>query len=202
MQAVQEAPPPRNMGELKSFIGLLTYKSKFLRNLSTLLAPLYKLLKRHVLWRWTKEQDRAFKKSKELLLSSQVLVHFDPKLPIRLACDASDYGIGAVMSHVMPDGSEKPVGIFSRTLTKTKQKYSQIEKEALACVVEVTRFHSYLWGDHFVLQTDHKPLLTLFNENKFPSKQRITYNVGPGSWYPMSTPLNGEPLVNMPMLMH
>lgn len=166
VQAVQEAPPPRNVGELKSFIGLLTYYSKFLRNLSTLLAPLYKLLKRHVSWRLTKEQDRAFKKSKELLLSSQVLVHFDPKLPIRLACDASDYGIGAVMSHVMPDGSEKPVGFFSRTLTKTERKYSQIEKEALACVVGVTRFHSYLWGHHFVLQIDHKPLLTLFNKNK------------------------------------
>ena len=166
VQAVQEAPPPRNVGELKSFIGLLMYYSKLLLNLSTLLAPLYKLLKRHVSWRWTKKQNMAFKKSKELLLSSQVLVHFDPKLLIRLACDESDYGIGAVMSHVMPDGSEKPVWFFSRPLTKTVRKYSQIEKEELACVVGVTRFHSYLWDHHFVLKTDHKPLLTLFSENK------------------------------------
>ena len=77
------------------------------------------------------------------------------------------------MSHVMPDGSEKPVRFFSRTLTKTEQKYSQIEKEALACVVGVTRFHSYLWGHHFVLQTDHKPLLTLFNENKQIPQQAV-----------------------------
>ena len=88
-------------------------------------------------------QTQAFVKSKELILSSQVLVHFDPTLKIRLACDTSDYGIGAVLSHVMPDGAEKPVGFFSRSLTATERKYSQIE-EALACVVGVTRFHSYL----------------------------------------------------------
>ena len=106
------------------------------------------------------------KKSKELLLSSQVFTHFDPKMEIRLACDASDYGIGAVLSHVTADGAEKPVGFFSRTLSDTERKYSQIEKEALSCVVGVTRFHSYLWGHTFTLQTDHKPLLTLFNESK------------------------------------
>ena len=79
--------------------------------------------------------------AKELIVSSQVLVHFDPKLRIRLACDASDYGIGTVLSHVMPDGSEKPVGFVSWSLTASERKYSQIEKEALACVVGVTHFH-------------------------------------------------------------
>jgi len=107
-----------------------------------------------------------FAESKKLLLSSQVLVHFDPTLEIQLACDASDYGLGAVLSHRMPDGSEKPIGFVSRTLSEAEKKYSQIEKEALACMVGVTRFHSYLWGHHFILQTDHKSLLSLFNEKK------------------------------------
>lgn len=71
-------------------------------------------------------------------MSSQVLVHFDPKFEIRLACDASDYGIGAVLSHRFPDGSEKPVAFMSRTLNEAEKKYSQIEKEGLACVVGVT----------------------------------------------------------------
>ena len=133
--------------------------------------PLYKLLKHSEPWSWTTEQHKAFTQSKELLLSSQVLVHFDPKLEIRLACDASDYGIGAVLSHGMLDGTEKPVGFFSRTLLNTEKKYSQIEKEALACVAGVTRFHSYLWGHHFTLQTDHKPLFTLFNENRLIPRQ-------------------------------
>ncbi len=115
---------------------------KFLRNLSTVLAPLYELLKHKEAWHWVREQNEAFQRSKELLLSSQVLVHFDPKLEIQVACDASDYGIGAVLSHTMPDGSEKPVGFMSRTLNGTERKYSQIEKEALG----VTRFHSFLCG--------------------------------------------------------
>ena len=160
VQAIQDAPQPINVAQLKSYLGLLSYYSKFLRNLSTTMAPLYKLLKHDEPWKWTEEQGQAFKQSKELILSSKVLVHFDPKLPIRLACDASDYGISAVLSHGMP------VRFFSRSLTPTEKKYSQIEKEGLACVMGVTRFHSYLWGHHFTLQTDHKPLLTLFNENK------------------------------------
>ena len=66
----------------------------------------------------------------------------------------------------MPDGTEKPVGFVSRTLTEMEKKYSQIEKEGLACVFGVRKFDAYLFGRHFTLQTDHKPLMTLFNETK------------------------------------
>ena len=171
VRAVQEAPEPRNVSELKSYIGLLSYYSKILPNLSTVLAPLYQLLRKDQPWMWKQPQVRAFKESKDLLLSSQVLVHFDPNLEICLACDASDYGIGAVLSHRMSNGSEEPIGFVSRTLSEAEKKYSQIEKEALACVVGVQMFRSYLWGHHFILQTDHKPLLTLFNENKLIPQQ-------------------------------
>ena len=157
--------------ELKSYLGLLTYYSRFLPNLSLEPAPLYKLLKHNESWHWTSQQKKAFERSKELLLSSQLLVHFDPNLEIHLACDASSYGIRAVLSHKMPNGSEKPVGFVCRTLTDAEKKYSQIEKEGLACVYGVTRFHSYLFGHCFKLQTDHKPLLTLFNERKAVSPQ-------------------------------
>lgn len=115
------------------------------------------------MWQWTDDQEKSFRESKQLLLSSQLL---DPTLKIRLACDASAYGIGAVLSHEMPDGSEKPIGFVSRTLSVAERKYSQIEKEGLACVFGVKRFHAYLFGHHFKLQTDHRPLMTLFNENK------------------------------------
>ena len=117
VKAIQDAPQPRNVTELKSYLGLLTYYSRFLPNLSNTLAPLYKLLKRTVQWRWIEQQEKAFTESKKLLLSSQLLVHFDPTLEIQLACDASAYGIGAVLSHKMPDGSEKPVGFVFRTLS-------------------------------------------------------------------------------------
>ena len=106
------------------------------------------------------------KRSKELLLSSTVVVHFKMELPIVLACNASAYRVGAVLAHKMPDGSERPVGFASRTLSKTEKGYSQIEKEGLSCVFGVARFHAYLMGRHFTLITDHKPLLCLLNEHK------------------------------------
>ena len=108
----------------------------------------------------------AFEASKELLTSAPLLVHFNPELELTLACDASAYGIGAVLSHKMPDGSEKPIGFASRSLSETEKKYPQIEKEGLACVFGVKKFHPYLYGHHFNLITDHKPLLTLFNESR------------------------------------
>ena len=97
-----------------------------------------------------------------LLLSSQVLVHFNPQQKIILACDASAYGIEAVLSHK----TEKPIGFASRTSTDAEQKYSQVEKEGLACVFGVTRFHAYLFSHHFTLITDNKAIMTLFDSNK------------------------------------
>ena len=144
---------------------------KFLPNLSTVLAPLYSLLKRDVRWRWTAKEERAFQASKDLLTSSQLLVHFDEKLPLILACDASAYGVGAVLAHRLQDGSEKPIAYASRTLTNAERNYSQLEKEGLACVFGVKRFHVYLLGHPFELMTDHKPLLALMGEWKASSQQ-------------------------------
>ena len=84
---------------------------------------------------WESQQEDAFSKAKELLISSQVLVHFDLKLDLILACDASSYEIGAVLAHRMTDGTEKPIVFVSRTLTESEQRYAQIEREGLACVL-------------------------------------------------------------------
>ena len=171
VKAIQDAPRPKNVAELKSYLGLLTYYGKFMPSLSTHLAPLYHLLKSNVKWKWSADQERAFLKSKELLTSSDVLVHFDPSLPIVLACDASQYGIGAVLAHKMPDGSERPVAFVSRTLNDAEKNYAQLEREGLALIFGVKRFYSYLFGYPFTLITDHKPLLGLLSECKSTSPQ-------------------------------
>ena len=75
------------------------------------------------------------------MVSSRLLVHFDPNLSITLACDASNYGIGAVLAHTLPDGSEKPIAYASRTLNPAEKNYSQLEKEGLACVFGVKKFY-------------------------------------------------------------
>ncbi len=139
--------------------------------MAAVLAPLYNLLRKDVRWKWSEPESEAFLASKKLLTSSDLLVHFNPELDLLLMCDASSYGIGAVLSHRMPDGSERPIGYASRSLSKSQHNYSQIEKEALALVFGVQRFHSYLLGHHFELVTDHQLLLSLLHEHKATSSQ-------------------------------
>ena len=95
-----------------------------------------------------------------------MLAHYNPKYPLRLAADASSYGLGAVISHVFPSGVERPIAYASRTLTASERNYSQLEKEALSLVFAVRKFHQYLYGRHFTLYTDHKPLTTILGPKK------------------------------------
>jgi len=137
VRAVKEAPAPNNLAELRSFLGLINYYAKFLPQLSTVLAPLYSLLKKGTPWSWKSSHSKTFQKAKELLQQAPVLIHFDGSREIILACDASPYGVGAVISHQMEDGSERPITYASSSLSSAEKKYSQLEKEALAIIFEI-----------------------------------------------------------------
>ena len=166
LQAILQAPAPKNVQELRSFLGLLNYYGKFIPNLAALLQPLNSLLRHDQRWKWSPECHKAFQQAKQELSSSRVLVHYDPSLPITLAGDASAYGIGAVISHRMPDSSERPIAFASRTLSKSECNYAQLEKEALSLIFSVKKFHQYLYGRKFTLINDHKPLTTILGPKK------------------------------------
>ncbi|XP_064469712.1 uncharacterized protein LOC135384441 [Ornithodoros turicata] len=112
VEAVTKAPPPTNVKTLQSYLGLVNYYRKFLPDLSTVLHPLNKLLGANAPWTWGTEQRLAFQKSKDLLTSARVLAHFDPKKPLVLVCDASPYGVGAVLAYRELSGPLKGHYIF------------------------------------------------------------------------------------------
>ena len=165
LAAIVQAPAPTNIRELRSFLGLLNYYGKFIPNLASLLHPLNTLLHRDCPWKWSEECKTAFRQAKEKLISSSVLVHYDPSLPIRVGADASAYGVGAVLSHQV-EGGERPIAVASRTLTATERNYAQVEKEALALIFAVKKFHLYLYGREFTLVTDHQPLIVILGPKK------------------------------------
>ena len=165
-KAILQAPAPKNTTELRAFLGLINYYGKFLPNLSMVLTPLHKLLRSNTRWSWKTEQSRAFEDAKNLLRSPRVLIHYDSSRPLVLSCDASPYGVGAVLSHVMEDNTERPIAFASRTLAKAETNYAHLEKEALAIIFGIQKFHNYLYGRKFIIHSDHKPLMYILNASK------------------------------------
>ena len=135
-------------------------------DLATVTKPMNILLEKNRKFVWSKECQNAFKKTKTLLTLEPVLTHYNPKLPIRLASDASPHGISGILSHVIPDRTERPIAYASRSLTKTEMKYVQIDREALGIYWAVKKFYPYLYSRTFTLVTDCQPLTSIFIPSK------------------------------------
>lgn len=166
VDSVVNAPAPKNVSEVRSWLGMVNYYGKFIHNLSIKLKPLYDLLQKNHKFYWNRECQKSFNTIKKDIISDNVLIHYSRDMPLRLACDASQNGIGAVLSHILPDGSDRPISFISRVFSKAEKSYSMIHKEALAIYWAVQKFYQYLIGRKFELLSDHKPLLALFGEHK------------------------------------
>ena len=118
----------KDQKELRSLLGMINYYDKFLLGLATKCACLNDLLHKDKKWHRIKNHTKAVEVVKETLSSVDTLTHYDPKLPLTLVCDASPVGVGAVISHVLPDNAEKPIAYASRKLTKAETNYAQIQK--------------------------------------------------------------------------
>lgn len=172
IEAIEKMPTPKNVSEVRAFIGFVNYYWRFIRNLSSILFPLNKLLHKDTRFHWTRECEIAFRQAKTAFQSNEVLAHYDSKLPLVLATDASSYGVSAVLSHVYPDGTERAIQYASCTLTDTQKKYAQIDMEAYSIIFGIKKFYQYLYGSKFTLYNGHRPLVHIFA----PSLQLPVYN--------------------------
>ena len=146
-------PNPTDVKGVQRFIGFVNYLSKFLPGLSDKCEPLRKLTQKDVEWWWSDVHDTAVQEIKRLVTAEPVLRYYDPGKELTLQADASEVGLGAAL---MQDG--QPIAYASRALTDAETRYAQIEKELLAVVYGLEKFHIYTYGRRVTVQSDHKPL--------------------------------------------
>ena len=170
--ALYNARSPRNVNELKSFLGLATFCSRFVPDFSTMTGPLRELLKKNAHFKWSKPQEKAFNDLKNTLTENLSLIFFDLKKSCTVISDASDHGLGAVLLQE-ENSILKPIAFASRSLTDQEKKYATTERECLALVFAVTKFHNYLFGRKFTAIVDHKPLESLISNVNKRSNARI-----------------------------
>ncbi|XP_058828493.1 uncharacterized protein K02A2.6-like [Topomyia yanbarensis] len=166
IEAIKLMPAPMNVSEVRSFLGAINFYGKFVPNMRALRYPLDELLKSEANFNWTTECQTAFDKFKQILSSDLLLTHYNPKLEVIVSADASSVGLGATICHRFPDGSLKVVQHASRALAPAERNYSQPDREGLAIIFAVTKFHRMIFGRRFRLQTDHAPLLRIFGSKK------------------------------------
>ena len=163
---VSDFPTPTNVTELQRFMGMVNQLGKFIPNLQDYTGPLRELLRSDTSWQWEESQRRSFQKVKDLLVSPQALVPYDPNRPTIVAADASNTGIGAVLMQVQDDSKRRPVCYASRSLKDHELRYAVIEKEALAATWACEKFEEYVLGLQFTIETDHKPLVPLLTNKE------------------------------------
>jgi hypothetical protein len=171
-KAITEWQVPKNVNEIRSFIGLCSYYRRFVPGFAVLAEPLTRLLCADVLFQWTAEQQVAFASLKKKLIEAPVLHAFDPQLPIIITTDASGYAIGAVISQV-ENSEERPAAFESRKLSKAEQNYPVFEQELLSIVHAIRTWRCYVEGVNFTVQTDHASLAYLMHQKRLTRRHPL-----------------------------
>lgn len=172
VQAILSLRPPRNLTELKSLLGMITFVGKFIPNLSTLTYHMRGLLVKDEAFLWRDVHTMELENIKRMLGNVKSLGFFDPSDETLLITDASPVGVGAILVQ-KKDGISRAIYCASRSLASHERKYCQTEKECLAIVWAMEKFYIYLYGKRFTLVTDCKPLQYLFNRAQSKPSARI-----------------------------
>jgi predicted aspartyl protease len=167
-KAISEMPEPQDKGDVKRFLGFVSYLRKFIPNLSDEDESLRSLLKSDTAFCWQPHHRASFQRLKDLCSSTPVLAYYDVQKPVQIQCDASSKGLGAVLQQ-----DEKPVAYASRSLSDTETRYAQIEKEMLSIVFATTKFHQYIFGKSISVYNDHKPLEAIFKKPLLSAPMRL-----------------------------
>ena len=162
VRVIEEWRTPMCVRDVRSFLGLVSYYRRFVKGFADIARPLYNLEKKSVRFHWTKQYEEAFRALKRCLMTSPILAYPDHSDGFFLDRDASDFGIGAVLSQVK-DGSEHVIAYASRALKKEENSYCVTRKGLLAVVFFVHYIRPYLYGRHFKIRTDHGLLRWLRN---------------------------------------
>ena len=165
---IQRMKEPQNVAQLQEFLGIATCMSPFIPNLSQQTATLRDLVKKDAEFIWTESHNAAFEATKSLICREVTLAYFDPQADSVIQVDASSRGLGAVLIQ-----HGKPIAFASKSLSDCEQRYANIEREMLAVVFGCERFHMYVYGKSFIIESDHKPLEMINLKNLAAAPQRL-----------------------------
>ena len=165
VQGISDRLKPTNLKQLRSYLGAVNQLNKFTPNLASICYPFRTLLKKDTNWEWNKEHDKAFEQINNKMKTVTILNHFKRDCPLRIICDASKAGLGAVLQQE-ENGEWQRLSFASRFLTELESNYSMNELELLAIVWSVEYFRSYVYGVPFKIISDHKALSTILKGQK------------------------------------
>ena len=168
--ALKKLQGPRDAHEIRQFLGLTGYYRRFVKDYAKTAKPLNDLLRIDRKFKWTSDCQDAFERLRFALITAPILVLPDMEQPFALQTDASDVGVGAVLTQRDSKGDEHVVAYYSRTLGDAETRYSTFEKEALAALLALKHFRVYLLSKPFVLETDNRALTFILNLKEPPGR--------------------------------